>query len=240
MYSEKIEQLIKATLADGVLTEKEKQVLFKRAQEDEIDLDEFEVVLNARLVELQKEKQTQTAPKPIRYGDVRKCPTCGALVPALAVSCAECGYEFTGIEASTSAQTLSKKIAEIKEFAFYKKNEIPPDFSSNKRLTLTTQIDSYADEQIKSLVNNYPIPNSKNDLFDLILFLNEHYDYKKKCDECLNRAKLLYPNDPLFIRIIEQITIERKKSRKKIITIVGGVILFLLILILLASLRKQN
>ena len=54
MYNEKIEQLINAALADGVLTEKEKQVLFKRAQEQGIDLDEFEMVLDARLVELQK------------------------------------------------------------------------------------------------------------------------------------------------------------------------------------------
>ena len=32
MYNEKLEELIDAALADGVLTEKEKQVLFKKAQ----------------------------------------------------------------------------------------------------------------------------------------------------------------------------------------------------------------
>ena len=37
MYNEKIEQLITAALADGVLTEKEKQVLFQRAQEQATD-----------------------------------------------------------------------------------------------------------------------------------------------------------------------------------------------------------
>ena len=55
LYDEKIESLISAALADGVLTEKEKQVLFKRAQAEEIDIDEFEMVLDARLVELQKD-----------------------------------------------------------------------------------------------------------------------------------------------------------------------------------------
>ena len=109
MYNEKIEMLINAALADGVLTEKEKQILFKRAQEQGIDLDEFEMVLDARLVELQKaekERAATSAPKSTKFGDVRKCPVCGALVPALAVSCAECGYEFTGINASSSSQTL--------------------------------------------------------------------------------------------------------------------------------------
>ena len=54
MYDERIEQLISAALADGVLTEKEKQILFKRAQEQGIDLDEFEMVLDSRLFELEK------------------------------------------------------------------------------------------------------------------------------------------------------------------------------------------
>ena len=62
MYNEQLENLINAALADGVLTEKEKQILFKRAQSMEIDLDEFEMVLDARLVELAKaEKATAEA-----------------------------------------------------------------------------------------------------------------------------------------------------------------------------------
>lgn len=51
MYNEQIEVLISAALADGVLTEKEKQILFKKAESMGIDLDEFEMVLDARLVE---------------------------------------------------------------------------------------------------------------------------------------------------------------------------------------------
>ena len=96
MYNDQIESLIKAALADGMLTEKEKQILFKKAQSMGIDLDEFEMVLDARLVELQKaekEKAEKSAPKSNKYGDVRKCPACGAMVPALVASCSECGYE---------------------------------------------------------------------------------------------------------------------------------------------------
>lgn len=56
MYNEQLENLIDAALADGVLTEKEKQILFKKAQAMDIDLDEFEMVLDARLVELKRKK----------------------------------------------------------------------------------------------------------------------------------------------------------------------------------------
>lgn len=63
MYNEKLESLICAALADGVLTEKEKQVLFKKAEVMGIDLDEFEMVLEGRLAKLQKEMAAK-APQP--------------------------------------------------------------------------------------------------------------------------------------------------------------------------------
>ncbi|MDR2684954.1 MAG: hypothetical protein LBB53_06200 [Prevotellaceae bacterium] len=59
MYSEKLENLINHALADGVLTEKEKQVLFKNAEAEGIDLDEFEVILEAKLYEKQQEQLVQ-------------------------------------------------------------------------------------------------------------------------------------------------------------------------------------
>lgn len=239
MYNEKIEGLIKAALADGVLTEKEKQVLFKRAQEQGIDLDEFEMVLDARLVELQKEekeKAQKSAPKSDKFGDVRKCPACGALVPALAVSCAECGYEFSGIEASSSAQILSKKIAEIKETGAAKKLEISLKYSMLKRESLYSEIDSDIREQISSLVENFPIPNTKKDLLDFIFFLKENtsYVYKKKLNECISRAKILFPNDPLFKQAIEQVNEKKKKEKKEQITGCCGTIIVFTLLILLA------
>ena len=220
MYDEKIEALIKAALADGVLTEKEKQVLFKRAQEAGIDLDEFEMVLDARLVELQKaekEKAEKSAPKSDKFGDVRKCPVCGAIVPALAVSCSECGYEFSGVGSSSSAQLLAKKIEEIMTTAADRKNEILRDH----RISTHIEKDEYqspqqkaisgiemdAKTQIKSVLQNFPVPNTKADLFDFILYLKNHIDkkeYELKFKECLDRANILYPSDPILSRLKEE------------------------------------
>ena len=188
MYSDKIESLIKAALADGVLTEKEKQILCKKAQEEGIDLDEFEMVLDARLVELQKaekEKTEMSAPKSTKFGDVHKCPACGAFVPALSVTCAECGFEFSGLEASSSVQTLSKEISKIQ-----KSNKCPWF-------------------EINDLIKNFPVPNAKHDLFDLIVYLKPHIQekvYEQKFQECLDRAKYLFPSDPLFAQVIEDAT----------------------------------
>jgi len=54
MYDEQLEKLIEIALHDGVLTEKEKQVLFKKAESLGIDHDEFEMVLESRLHEKQQ------------------------------------------------------------------------------------------------------------------------------------------------------------------------------------------
>lgn len=205
MYDERIEQLIKAALADGVLTEKEKQILFKRAQEQGIDLDEFEMVLDARLVELQKaekENAEKSAPKSTKFGDVRKCPACGALVPAMAVSCAECGFEFTGLEASSSAQTLAKEISKIGNF-------------------------SGKNEKVKELIKNFPVPNAKHDLFDLIVFLKQHVEdevYEQKLQECLDRAKYLFPSDPLLAKVMEDAKRATKaKGFKNVSEVIAGI-----------------
>lgn len=55
MYNEELEQLIDAALTDGELTEKEKQILFKKAQAMGVDLDEIEMVLEARLIKKKSE-----------------------------------------------------------------------------------------------------------------------------------------------------------------------------------------
>ena len=115
MYNEQIEQLIDAALSDGELTEKEKQILFKKAQSFGIDLDEFEMVLDARLVKLKKneaEKKAQAAPKSNKFGDVKKCPACGAIVQSFQGVCQECGYAFENVEANSSVRRLSAELEE--------------------------------------------------------------------------------------------------------------------------------
>ncbi len=59
MYNEKLEALIAAALADGVLTDKEKKILFKKAEAMGIDHDEFELVLDGRLAKRKKEMEAQ-------------------------------------------------------------------------------------------------------------------------------------------------------------------------------------
>ena len=110
MYNEQIENLINLALADGDLTEKEKQILFKKAEAAGIDLDEFEMVLDAKLFEKQKTVKATVpsvaAPKSDKFGDVKKCPACGAIAQSFQTKCSDCSHEFSNIGANVSIGKL--------------------------------------------------------------------------------------------------------------------------------------
>lgn len=250
MYSEKMEQLIKAALVDGVLTEKEKQILFKRAQEQGIDLDEFEMVLDARLVELQKaekEKAEKSAPKSTKFGDVRKCPVCGALVPALAVSCAECGYEFSNVETTFSSASLYDKLFAAEQATY----ELPAEgFFEDMRATAASRQKKIDKLKLKAkiqIIESFPVPMTKADLFDFMNYIKPHIKwgklakaYRKKISECLLKAKTLHSKDSNFEKLIAEIERDLKIRKIIVTTIYMVLLLSILSLVGLVALKPRT
>lgn len=173
MYNEEIELLISAALADGVLTEKEKQILFKKAQSVGIDLDEFEMVLDARLVELEKaakEKAAQAAPKSNKLGDVRKCPQCGAVIGSFQMICPECGFEFSGVGPNKFVEKFSSELQNLIEkqdggkgslFEAFDITGIYREKRQNKAIVKTES----------NFVKNYPLPMTKEDCVEMLNFI---------------------------------------------------------------------
>ena len=231
MYNEKLEELIDAALADGVLTEKEKQVLFKKAQEMGIDLDEFEMVLDSRLVKIKKseeENAQSSAPKSNKLGDVKKCPACGAIVQSYLGSCPECGYAFENIGANSATQELARKCEAIS-------NDL------NKALIGATEeaqkeLVTHHPDTLATVIKTFSIPNTKADLFEFITYsqslMMDRSTFRKVADaylvkyrEAITKAKLLFHNDPTFQKLIEdQENVEtefrrvHKKQPKRMVT----------------------
>lgn len=57
MYSEKLEELISYALSKGELSEKDREIILRRAQKEGEDVDEVNMVLDAKVANLKKEKQ---------------------------------------------------------------------------------------------------------------------------------------------------------------------------------------
>ena len=179
IYDSKLENLINMALADGVLTEKEKQVLFRKAQASGIDLDEFEMVLEAKLYKRKQEQKDkehaqavalaqtqaaihhQTAPaaqqKHAKYGDVNKCPGCGAMIETYSTHCPQCGFTFSNVEASATFTKLMRELDSVE--------------ANRKSLTMKEMmmgITDRTDDRKKSIISNFPIPTTKADILEFV------------------------------------------------------------------------
>lgn len=224
MYSKELEELIDAVLADGVITEKEWAVMNKRAMAEGVDLDELEIVVNGRLAKkkaavvpppvpgLNNPQPPSVKPASIKYGVMNKCPKCGAVVEAGTVKCTECDYIFRGIEGNSSRQKLGMIIDEIDKREFKTGGLfglLGGDIFEEER----------RDEARARAITNFPVPNTKDDLLEFIMFLQPMTEigflnqgdvgprttraYKTKYKECINKAKLFFADDVHFKEILK-------------------------------------
>ena len=170
MLTPELEQLINYALEDGVLTDKERSVLMRKAQAAGADLDEFEMILDAKLHEVQKTAAT-VAPKSNsnKHGEVRKCPACGAMVSAFSTRCSECGFEFNNVEANKSANTLFEKLQALE---MEKARELAKhEESKNKQLMALSERHNSGGSLTKIFANNGEAQNEERD--DLIRALEK-------------------------------------------------------------------
>jgi len=242
MYSEKIEKLIDLALADGELTEKEKQILFKNAQADGIDLDEFEMVLEAKLFEKQQSlnpvKETSVAPKSEKFGDVKKCPACGAIVQSFQIKCSDCEHEFRNVEANASLQKLFKMLDDVE-----KERENTFDSSIKRVIGLSDNIN----KRKQTIIQNFPIPTTKEDIFEFITFAlpntkklskntsnfqhNEFVQvWRTKCGQAIEKAKIVFKNDNITLNEITKFEKQLKANKRSLKKI--GCLIFLIIVML--------
>lgn len=239
MYSKELEEFIDIILADGVITDKERELIHKKALQEGIDSDEIDIVIDGRLARQLKEDLLKS-PKPStdKHGKVSKCPNCGSVRVAGSVACSECGYEFRGVKANNSVGTLSKQIreAELEAGSFGLFNL----FSTSKRVSL-----------VSSAINNFPVPTAKEDLIEFILFLepkirstssDDRGDaqianaYKKKYRECIQKAQVFFKDDPMFQPLFRQYEQNSKFRWRNLSFITRVMIIYFLILFVVVTL----
>ena len=210
MYNDELEQLIDAALADGVLTEKEKQVLFKKAQTFGIDLDEFEMVLDARALKAQQAQQP-VSPAKQKLGNIVTCPACGAHIPGGNAVCPECGHVFNNVEANSSVTQLNKLLEEVEKKYAKNENKEKKSFWDDDPVVLRNS-------EMARVVNRFPIPNSRGDLLEFLPYLksqaeNKYGEYqyvsacKSKYKECVLKARTSFQNDPAFAPYLKEETL---------------------------------
>jgi hypothetical protein len=147
-----IEKLIDLAIADGQITEKERNVILKKAIELGADADEVEMMLDGKLHQLEASKQKQKE----KVGNIKTCPACGAHVKSFEVNCNDCGHEFSG---GDSLNILIKKLSDLP----YPTRKGVFDFGWQAK----TQNVAH---QRAILIQNHEIKNTKQDLIEFLTY----------------------------------------------------------------------
>lgn len=212
MYSERIESLIEAILADGEIEESELRVLKKAAQREGEDPEEVEIVVRGRLAKMQKSQSVGVAvPSNVpdaKQGNVMRCPNCGAEVVGGKAFCPECGYNFTNVKANSSAEKLAQKLQELSE-----KNGGPGLLSGLNSMLGKAYSGKKSPEAV--CIENFPVPNTREDLLEFLtsiqpkakklnFFTKQKMEYEipgaywALYSNCINKARISFKNDPDF------------------------------------------
>jgi hypothetical protein len=223
-----IEKLIDLALADGQITEKERNVILKKASELGVDSDEIEMTLDGRLHQIQA---YQTKPSKEKVGNIKTCPACGESVKSLELICSACSHEFTIFSAENGINSLLRSLKSI-------------------------NIDDYEDEdnyykKIASLIKSSLVPSSATDLYEFgikaVAEIEEQNDYwredsvawKNKAEDCIMKLKLVELQNEKYhtLRLELEKSLEKKvncikKNSNKSWLIIILVIIFILLFIL--------
>ena len=171
MYAEDIEKLINFALVDGSVSDKERQILTRKAVESGIDKDEFEMVLDARIYEANKNSRTQQEQPPVtekaKPKSIVKCPNCQANIDAFSTVCEYCNYDVTVRDSNASIQHLF----ELLNVAESQRKEEPYTILGSIS-NVFAEAFSYGpdkiDRQKMEIISSFPIPTTKADMLEFL------------------------------------------------------------------------
>lgn len=150
-------------------------------------------------------------------GKVLKCPHCGGVINETTAICPECGIQITGKAAISSVQAFKEQLMAIE---------------SKRKKAFGGVFGIYgtadpADKQKLTLIRNFPIPNSIDDILEFMMLAIANIDVKlskntwansghsmevlaiempkiisnawvQKMEQCYKKAEIAFPNDPAF------------------------------------------
>ena len=234
---QEIEKLIDLALADGQITEKERNVILKKAAELGVDADEIEMTLDGRLHQIQA---YQTKPSKEKVGNIKTCPACGASVKAMELGCSECGHEFSNSNANTTILDLIAKIDKIET----EKNKTIANLKSTEKFVESQNFESRKNE----LIRNYPVPNTKDDILEFLTYSTSKITtmsgldnpWSAKADEIIMKSRFLFKNDPMILSTLDKYEKDIKKRKKGTIVVIFLCVFFIILIAALVMIFGDN
>ena len=217
-----IENLIEMALADGQVTNKEREIILRKATTLGLNLDEVEMILDGKIALLAKEEiVTQNSSN--KEGVLKKCPSCGSPANSFISKCSDCGHEFRNIEAVSSIKKLHAELQKGED----EERSRPRGWAEKLDGELAVA-KAIANKQ-KSIISSFPVPNAKEDLLEFLsvasseaskklgfFIASVHPDavlknaWRTKCEQIILKSRLTFKDDKKTLEDIEVIAKQLK------------------------------
>ena len=102
--------------------------------------------------------------------EARRCPKCGQPLSGITAVCPLCGYEVRNAKTADAISNLTKEINKLNQ----KRNTVMDKLSSK----LSGRNESPTDEKIASLIQNFVVPNTKEEIFEFMILAAGYMDAK--------------------------------------------------------------
>lgn len=201
MFSDELEMLIDAAIADGVITDKERAVLHKRALAEGVDTDELDLIIDARIAKAQNKAKAQTSQEIEAKPDVK--------------------FNKRSENEKSPSKDLSDKIERLIKSAerdisdLFDRESYPGRFDNER-----SEIKERRDKDIITTIESFPIPENPEDMFDLMVFLKPKSEgqtsykysqeqkeidaFKSKYHACFLKAKHFADYHPQLKKLVEE------------------------------------
>ncbi len=140
-----------------------------------------------------------TERKTVYEGYIHKCPSCGEVLESFLTVCPTCGHEIRDVKASTSVRELALKLENIssqKMPTFEEKKSVMKmvfgkDFKEDDEAEeALRRFESQKAKEKASLIINFSVPNSKEDIMEFMILASSNIDVKKGIDDEVTKAWL--------------------------------------------------
>lgn len=178
-------------------------------------------------------------------GKLIKCPSCGEILDAFVFKCPLCGYELRGV---CSNQALSELFAKLEAI------DLQPDNNVQLKKHNNSGEITEKEKQKISLIRNFPIPNTREDLYEFLImaFSNidmEHIEgvndssqsesdkaiseaWRAKYEQAYHKAKISFGKLPEFQELNIKFTNKINKHEHKKNMYRKGIVIFIAIYII--------
>lgn len=179
--------------------------------------------------------ETESKRKIVYEGTLHKCPSCGEVLESFHTFCPTCGHELRSVRAASSIREFAEKLEAInaKQMPHFEEKKsvmktlFGKDFKEkDETLEAVTRFEEQKIQEKASLIINFSVPNTKEDIMEFMLLACSNIHAKSgtsdevtkawisKLDQVYQKAELSMSGHPDFAQIKGLYDQKKKEIRK--------------------------